>query len=254
VIARYVGGESGARRAARAGSVVVVVDAFRASTTITVLVSKGARVVPVASVEEAAAARTDFRIGERGSVKVAGFDFGNSPTEILGSEIPPGSKIALSTTNGTRVVEAARGARTILTGAFVNAGILAEELAGGVHDGAEVVIIGCGWEGRRASEDEAAAGAILHRLRSRGAELDGRARRVVEGYLSTSAMALRNNSAAQRLKRLGYEEDIEFCLAEDAVPVVPRLVGDAFVGWVAGSRQPGQSSASGPTQKAENSS
>jgi hypothetical protein len=67
-------------------------------------------------------------------------------------------------------------------------------------------------------------------------------------------MALRNNSAAQRLKRLGYEEDIEFCLAEDAVPVVPRLVGDAFVGWVAGSRQPGQSSASGPTQKAENSS
>ena len=254
MIARYAGGESGARRAARAGSVVVVVDAFRASTTIAVLVSKGARVVPVASVEEAASARTDFRIGERGSAKVVGFDFGNSPTEIMGSEIPPGSKIALSTTNGTRVVDAARGARTILAGAFVNAGILAEELAGGTHDSAEVVVVGCGWEGRRASEDEAAAGAILHRLRSRGAELDGRARRVVEGYLSTSAMALRNNSAARRLKRLGYEEDIEFCLAEDAVPVVPRLVDDAFVGWVAGSRQPGQSSARGPTQKAENSS
>jgi 2-phosphosulfolactate phosphatase len=254
VIARYVGGESGARRAARAGSVVVVVDAFRASTTIAVLVSKGARVAPVASVEEAASARTDFRIGERGSTKVTGFDFGNSPTEILGSEIPPGSRIALSTTNGTRVVEAARGARTILAGAFVNAGILSEELAGGAHDSAEVVVVGCGWEGRRASEDEAAAGAILHRLRSRGAELDGRARRVVEGYLSRSAMALRTNSAARRLRRLGYEEDIEFCLAEDAVPVVPRLVGDAFVGWVAGSRRPGQSSARGPTQKAEISS
>jgi 2-phosphosulfolactate phosphatase len=63
VIARYVGGESGARRAARAGSVVVVVDAFRASTTIAVLVSKSARIVPVASVEGAAAAETDFRIG-----------------------------------------------------------------------------------------------------------------------------------------------------------------------------------------------
>jgi 2-phosphosulfolactate phosphatase len=236
VIARYAGGESGARRAARAGSVVVVVDAFRASTTIAVLVSKGARVAPVASIEEAASARTDFRIGERGSTKVTGFDFGNSPTEILGSEIPPGSKIALSTTNGTRVVEAARGARTILTGAFVNAGILSEELAGG---GAEVVVVGCGWEGRRASEDEAAAGAILHRLRCRGAELDGRARRVVEGYLSRSAMALRTNSAARRLRRLGYEEDIEFCLVEDAVPVVPRLVDGAFVGWVAGSRRPG---------------
>jgi 2-phosphosulfolactate phosphatase len=234
--------------------VVVVVDAFRASTTIAVLVSKGARVVPVASVEEAASAETDFRIGERGSAKVAGFDFGNSPTEILGSEMPPGSSVALSTTNGTRVLEAARGASTIVTGAFVNAGILAEELAGVAHDGAEVVVVGCGWEGRRASEDEAAAGAILYRLHSRGVELDGRARSAVEGYLSRPLGALRNNSAARRLKRLGYEEDLEFCLAEDTVPVVPRLVNDAFAGWVAGSRWPRRSSARGPTQKAEISS
>jgi 2-phosphosulfolactate phosphatase len=250
VIARYAGGESGARSAARAGSVVVVIDAFRASTTIAVLVSKGARVVPVASVAEAASAETDFRIGERGSAKVAGFDFGNSPTEILGSEMPPGSSVALSTTNGTRVLEAARGASTIVTGAFVNAGILAEELAGVAHDGAEVVVVGCGWEGRRASEDEAAAGAILYRLHSRGVELDGRARSAVEGYLSRPLGALRNNSAARRLKRLGYEEDLEFCLAEDTVPVVPRLVNDAFAGWVAGFRWPRRSSARGPTQKA----
>ena len=226
MIARYAGGESGARAAAHSGCVVVVVDAFRASTTIAVLVSKGARVVPFACVEEAGSAATDFRIGERGSAKVAGFDFGNSPTELLGSEIPPGSTVALSTTNGTRIVEAAGGAKAILTGAFVNAGVIAEDLAGGD----EVVVIGCGWEGRRASEDEAAAGAILHRLRSRGAELDGPARRVVDEYLSRPVRALQNNSAARRLKRLGYEEDLAFCLAEDTVPVVPRLVGDAFVG------------------------
>jgi len=254
VIARYAGGESGARAAARAGAVVAVVDAFRASTTLAVLISKGARVVPVASVEEAASAATDFRIGERGSAKVAGFDFGNSPTEILGSEIPSGSTVALSTTNGTRIVEAAGGAGVILTGAFVNAGILAEDLAGGAYDDAEVVVVGCGWEGRRASEDEAAAGAIIHRLRSRGAELDGRAGRVVEEYLSRPVRTLRNNSAALRLKRLGYEGDVDFCLAEDTVPVVPRLVGDAFVGWIAGSGWPRQSSARGPTQKAEISS
>jgi len=254
VIARYAGGESGARTAAHSGSVVVVVDAFRASTTIAVLVSKGASVIPVASVDEAVSARADFRIGERGSAKVAGFDFGNSPTEILGSEIPPYSTVALSTTNGTRVVEAAGGATAILTGAFVNASILAEDLASGTYVGAEVVVVGCGWEGRRASEDEVAAGAILHRLRSRGARLDGRARRVVEAYLSHSVRALRTNSAARRLKRLGYEEDLEFCLAEDAVPVVPRLVGDAFVGSAAGSGRSRRSSALRPTQKADISS
>jgi 2-phosphosulfolactate phosphatase len=233
VIARYAGGERGARRAARAGSVVVVVDAFRASTTIAVLVSKGARVVPVASIEGAYSYDgADLRIGERGSAKVAGFDLGNSPTEVLEAEVPPNSTVALSTTNGTRVVEAASGARAILTGAFVNAGALAENFAGGAYDGAEVVVVGCGWEGRRASEDEAASGAILHRLWARGAELDERARRVVEGYLSRSGRALRNNRAARRLKRLGYERDLEFCLAEDTVPVVPRLVGEAFVGVI----------------------
>ncbi len=95
---------------------------------------------------------------------------------------------------------------------------------------AEIVVVGCGWEGRRASEDEAAAGAILDRLRVRGVELDRRARRVVGGYLSRPAATLRNNSAARRLKRLGYERDLEFSLAEDTVPVVPRLAGGAFVG------------------------
>lgn len=228
MIARYAGGERGARAAARAGSVVVVVDAFRASTTVAVLVSRGARVIPVASIAEAATADADLRVGERGSAKVAGFDFGNSPTEILASGIPDGSTVVLSTTNGTRVVRAAAGAPAILTGAFVNATALADELARGTH-GPEVVVVGCGWEGRRASEDEAAAGAILHRLGERGADLDDRARRVVEGYLARPARALRNNSAARRLKRLDYEEDLEFCLVEDSVPVVPRLADGAFV-------------------------
>jgi 2-phosphosulfolactate phosphatase len=230
LIARYAGGESGARTAARAGSAVVVVDAFRASTTIAVLISKGARVVPVASIEQACSyAEANLRAGERGSARVAGFDFGNSPTEILEGEVPPGSTVVLSTTNGTRVIEATGGAPTVLTGAFVNASALADELAAGTH-GAEIMVVGCGWEGHRASEDEAAAGAILHRLSERGVELDARARRVVEANLSRPVERLRNNSAARRLKRLGYERDLEFCLAEDTVPVVPRLVDGTFVG------------------------
>src|SRR3712207_6404077 len=232
LIARYAGGESGARVAARSGSAVAVVDAFRASTTIAVLVSRGARVVPVASVEHARSyAGADFRAGERGSAKVAGFDFGNSPTEIVEAEVPPGSTVVLSTTNGTRVIEAARGAPAILTGAFVNADSLAGELVAGTH-GPRVVVVGCGWEGRRASEDEVAAGAILHRLWERGAQLDGWASRVVEAYLSRPLNLLRSNAAARRLERLGYGRDLDLCLAEHTVPVAPRLVGGAFVGGV----------------------
>lgn len=230
MFAAYAAGEKGARRAAREGATVVVVDAFRASTTISVLVRKGARVIPVASIAEAAAyAGTDYRIGERGSAKVRGFDFGNSPTEVEAAELKSGATVVLSTTNGTRVIEAARGAPAILTGAFVNARAVADDLASGAY-GERVAVIGCGWEGRRASEDESAAGAILYRLKERGADLDERAERIVGLYLGRPEKFLRRNSAARRLTRLGYERDLDFCLAEDTVPVVPRLQEDAFVG------------------------
>lgn len=227
MIARYAGGETGARAAAREGAAVVVVDAYRASTTIAVLVHKGARAVPVASIEEAADyPGADFRIGERGSAKVKSFDFGNSPTEVSAAEMKPGSTVVLSTTNGTRVTEAAEGAPAIFSGAFVNARAVAEALEGGPR----VVVVGCGWEGYRSSEDEAAAGAILHHLSEAGVELDERAKRVVALYQRHSKDVLAKNTAARRLLRLGYEKDLGFCLAEYTVPVVPRLLGGAFVG------------------------
>ncbi len=81
MLAGYAAGERDARAAARAGATVIVVDAFRASTTIAVLVRKGAKVVPVASIEEAGLyPEADYRIGERGSARVRRFDFGNSPS------------------------------------------------------------------------------------------------------------------------------------------------------------------------------
>ncbi len=171
MLATYAAGERGAR------AVVVVVDAFRASTTSAVLVRKGARVVPVASIEEATTyPGVDYRIGERGSEKLPGFDFGNSPTEVEVATLIPGATVVLSTTNGTRIVEAAHGAPAVLTGAFVNAHAVADALATG-ESGARVAVIACGWEGHRASEDESAAGTILHRLHAKGAKLDERARR-----------------------------------------------------------------------------
>ncbi len=230
MLASYAAGEMGARAAAREGAAVVVVDAYRASTTIAVLVSKGARVVPVASIEEAARyPGADYRIGERGSAKVKGFDFGNSPTEVREAPIPSGTTVVLSSTNGTRIVEAARGAPAILAGAFVNAHVVADELLAAGEPGSRVVVIGCGWQGRRSSEDESAAGALLDRLRQGGASLDERAERVVDAYLGRPEKALRDNTAARRLKRLHYGRDLDFCLALNAVPIVPRLVDGAFV-------------------------
>jgi len=48
------------------------------------------------------------------------FDFGNSPSGIEAAGLAPGAVVVLSTTNGTRVLEAAHGAPAILAGAFVS--------------------------------------------------------------------------------------------------------------------------------------
>ncbi|MEW6635758.1 MAG: 2-phosphosulfolactate phosphatase [Actinomycetota bacterium] len=208
-----------------------MIDAFRASTSICVLVSRGVRVVPVASLERAARAEADYRIGERGSAKVAGFDFGNSPTELAAADLRPGSTAALSTTNGTRVLEAAEGAPVLLTGAFVNATALAIAL----HlTGLEIVVVGCGWEGRRALEDEMAAGAILHRLAKDGISLDRRAEAVAKMYRTRPKSDVLRSSAARRLERLGYTSDLTFCIEEDTVPVVPQLKDGVFDQAVSG--------------------
>jgi len=63
LFAVYAVGERGARMATREGTVVVVVEAFRASTTIEVLVRKGVCVVPVASAEKAARPRSITVLG-----------------------------------------------------------------------------------------------------------------------------------------------------------------------------------------------
>ncbi len=229
MLAGYGAGEKDAREAARGGAAVVVVDTYRASTTIAVLVAHGAQVVPVASIEEAERYPADFRIGERGSAKVQGFDFGNSPTEVEEARIPAGSTVVLSSTNGTRIIDAAHGSPAVYIGAFVNAGAVAELLLRPATADSRVIVVGCGWRGRRSSEDESAAGEILARLREGGADLDERAARIMREHHERPKKALLNNTAARRLKRLGYEKDLDFCLAPDTVPVVPRLVDGAFM-------------------------
>jgi 2-phosphosulfolactate phosphatase len=137
--------------------------------------------------------------------------------------------VVLSITNGTRIIEAAHCASAILAGAFVKAHAIADKLATGTW-GTRVAVIRCGWEGRRSGEDESTTGAILHRMREKGAGLDERVERVVGLYLACpKKSSLRCNSAARRLIRLGYEQDLDFCLAENALPVVPFLKGGAFV-------------------------
>lgn len=114
----------------RAGTVYIVVDVIRATTTLSVLFERGCRRVLVASgIEAARRAREDaapgaLLAGEAGGLAPAGFDFGNSPRELAAAAIA-GRELIFATTNGTRALRACLGGRAILAGAFRNADAVA---------------------------------------------------------------------------------------------------------------------------------
>ena len=104
---------------------VLMIDVFRASTTIVTALANGARaVIPVADKGEAGrlAATLDrdmsVMAGERGGQQLAGF--GNSPRSFT-PEAVRGRTIVLTTTNGTAALVKARGAERLAVGALANA-------------------------------------------------------------------------------------------------------------------------------------
>jgi phosphosulfolactate phosphohydrolase-like enzyme len=111
-----------------------------------------------------------------------GFDFGNSPTEVEASELPWDARIVVSTTNDTRVIQAARGTPALLAGAFVKTHAVADELADSMY-GTRVAAIGCGWEGRGSGEDETAQALLFTVCRTK-APNSVKGRKVLWAYTS----------------------------------------------------------------------
>jgi 2-phosphosulfolactate phosphatase len=102
---------------------VVVIDVLRATTAICAAFDAGVKeVIPVSTIEEAQAYKDmGYLVGaERKAEIVPGFDFGNSPLTFKNTDKFKNKSIVLTTTNGTRAIEAAQEASHLLIGAFTN--------------------------------------------------------------------------------------------------------------------------------------
>jgi 2-phosphosulfolactate phosphatase len=114
--------------ARRARGVTVIIDVFRAfSVACYAYDSKAAGIIATAGVEEAFRLRTGYNnsvlVGERDEKKIPGFDFGNSPTEIIQADLK-GKTVIQTTTAGTQGLVNASGSDILITGSFVNAGAI----------------------------------------------------------------------------------------------------------------------------------
>ncbi|GAB7023022.1 2-phosphosulfolactate phosphatase [Salidesulfovibrio brasiliensis] len=137
----------GLEGAAAAEGLAVVIDVFRAFSVACRAVDNGAsEYYAVASEESArrlASERGAYLMGERNAVPLPGFDFGNSPTVIENVDFS-GKPLVHTTSAGTQGLIASSGADEIITGAFVNAGAVAEYIARGNHDTVTLVALGTG--------------------------------------------------------------------------------------------------------------
>lgn len=214
------------------GKTAVVIDVLRATSVIVTAVSHGAAaVVPFGTVELARAYAEGASVpvalgGERGAVKIDGFDYGNSPLEYRTSLLA-GVEVALTTTNGTRALTRARDADTLYVLCMRNIGAAVDRVA---SDGQDIVVVCAGTCGRFSADDALCAGIFLDRLLERtGARLDDAgqfaadyARMGLAGGREPAEL-LSECAHLKRLREKGFDADIVFCFdidADDTVPVM----------------------------------
>lgn len=217
------------------GSVVVIIDIFRATSTITAALHNGASsVIPVASVADCIAIGNSLpdslTAGERDGKIAPGLQHGNSPLEYPATFVQ-GKTLVLTTTNGTRLLHMVKDAAQIVIGSFLNLSTVCNYLLSQNRN----VLLGCAsWKDKYNLEDTLFAGAVVSRI---GHAFDvncDAARGARHLYHSTGGSNyikfLKDSSHYKRLSAFGLEKDMEYCVTPDIHPVLPLLRGDRIVG------------------------
>ena len=114
--------------AQKATGLTVIIDVFRAFSVACYAFDAGAlSVIATGSANDAfilkSKTNNSVLVGEKDEKKINGFDFGNSPTEIIKTNLSNKS-IIHTTTAGTYGLLNAKNANLLLTGSLVNAGAL----------------------------------------------------------------------------------------------------------------------------------
>jgi 2-phosphosulfolactate phosphatase len=213
--------------------IVVIVDIFRATSSICYGIENGAAaIIPVSQLEECAAYAEkglDYLLAaERDGKVVDGFDFGNSPFSYTKDKVA-GKTIVLTTTNGTHALHLSRGAKKIVIGSFLNLTSLCHWLK---SQNENILLVCAGWKNNFNLEDTLFAGAVVDQLKENNYKPDDAAIAANDLYQIGKHdinAYLKKTSHSERLKKLGIEKDIEFCLQVDLTTAIPVLKDERLV-------------------------
>ncbi|MBN9296512.1 MAG: 2-phosphosulfolactate phosphatase [Filimonas sp.] len=215
-------------------SIVVIIDVFRATSTIaTALYNGAAKVIPVDSVAkciELGKITEGITAGERDGKVVEGLQHGNSPAEYP-REFIEGQTLVLTTTNGTRLLHMAleRGASEVITGSFPNLSAVCDHL---VKENKNV-ILGCSaWKDKFNLEDTLFAGAVIHRIQEHftiHCDSSLMAENMYNLHKDDMYQFIRKTTHWHRLAAFGLEKDLEYCVTKDVANVLPVYRNGALI-------------------------
>ncbi len=208
-------------------SVVVIIDVFRATSTIAAALYNGAKsVIPVDSVPKAIEISKSIggiAAGERDGIIAEGLQHGNSPLEYSRDFIE-NKILVLTTTNGTRLLHMALNnkADTIVSGAFPNLSAVCDFLLAQKKN----VVLGCaGWKDRFNMEDTLFAGAVINKVKDHFTIHCDSSMMAVAMYDANKAdlpgFAPQLTHYHRLVERFGLIEDIRYCLTPDIANVLP---------------------------------
>lgn len=202
------------------GKLVVVIDIFRATTTIVTAMANGIHQVKTClEAEEAIALKKEGYLvgGERNGLKLEAMDVDNSPLTFL-NDVYANCKLAISTTNGTKAVDFSLKAKEIIIGAFVNISAVVDYIS---NSDLDVLLVCAGWKGKMSTEDFMFAGAVISQL-SDDFLLTDSSEIALSYYDESYATKLVSCEHALRLNKLEKQEDVSFCLSKDLYGIVPK--------------------------------
>lgn len=206
---------------------VVIIDVFRATSTIATALYNGAsRVIPVENVEHCKmlGSQIDDAItaGERDGKVIEGLQYGNSPAEYPRDFIE-GKTLVLTTTNGTRLLHMAlnNGASEVITGSFPNLDAVCRHLINQKRN----VILGCSaWKDRFNLEDALFAGAVIHHVKNHftiHCDSSLMADNMYHLHGNNLYNFVQQTTHWHRLAAYGLQKDLHYCVTPNVANVLP---------------------------------
>lgn len=208
-------------------SIIVIIDVFRATSTIASALNNGAKaVIPVDSIPKAIEISKNIdgiAAGERDGKIAEGLEHGNSPLEYTRDFIE-NKTLVLTTTNGTRLLQMAldKNADTIISGSFPNLSAVCDYLIAEKKN----VVLGCaGWKDRFNLEDSLFAGAVINQVKKQFTIHCDSSLMAETIYVKHKndlvSFAPKLTHYHRLVERLGLIEDIKYCLTPDIANILP---------------------------------